>query len=304
MSFSITKLKLAKCEDRTVLASNINNPEALIKPSLGKEYYSYNFNFFVDWNRTPYEIKPVFWITRLLRYKVDFSKISNSDILNAFNENGGQEYLKNLNEVLGSYGKIECVLLGEREGYKVNSMSPYWKIDIDNNIETNNVNHLSKLIFKSRGGEAPMGSKGLIYGTSDIECYLSKTGNNYPGDCDSLISKDGKVAAIIEFKKHTLDDDISNHLAGKYYSQGKDIRKYEALFALGRMFNNSPPVIILYFSTKQRVFRLQCVDASEGNWLVKSDSSNIFFKDKRHYKSLLHEHLSTTFLNIGSTYGI
>ena len=114
-------------------------------------------------------------------------------------------------------------------------------------------------IQKHSGGPVWVGSKGLTYGTSAIECMLSKTKAAYPGDADAVIADDkGAVKCVIEYKKHTLDDNIGNHLVNRYYAD-KDKRKYERLDLLVTHYRNyaNIPFVVFYYSTRVPVIRLQ-----------------------------------------------
>ena len=63
------------------------------------------------------------------------------------------------------------------------------------------LSEFKELIKSHSGGPVSIGSKGLIYGTSRLECSLSKTDSLYPGDADLLLlNEDNKAVCILEFK--------------------------------------------------------------------------------------------------------
>ena len=94
------------------------------------------------------------------------------------------------------------------------------------------INNFQQKIKEYSGGPVSIGSKGLIYSTSTLECFLSKTNSLYPGDVDMLLlDADNNVLAILEYKKHNLSTPISEERLSKYYPE-KDARKYNRLAIL------------------------------------------------------------------------
>ena len=121
---------------------------------------------------------------------------------------------------------------------------------------------LMGLIRKHSGGPVRVGRKGLIYGTSRLECLLSKTDAAWPGDVDALLvdsASNFDAKAIFEFKKCTnrarvafCDERLEN-----YYPY-PDKRKYDRLAYLGeRMSTGSTlPINIVFYSNQAEERRL------------------------------------------------
>ena len=100
------------------------------------------------------------------------------------------------------------------------------------------------------GGPTRIGSKGLKFSKTELECFLSKTDAVWPGDADMVLVNNGNEGiAILEFKKHTLDAKIEEHMFVRYYPK-PDGRKYDRLALLRDSMNNSIPIIIIYYPTK------------------------------------------------------
>lgn len=87
---------------------------------------------------------------------------------------------------------------------------------------------LKEAIERRRGKKWRIGGKGLTYATSSLEKYLSSTLYMWPGDCDSLVVRDGKPVAVLEWKKHRLSDDIGDHSFDAYKGDS-DRMKWQAL---------------------------------------------------------------------------
>src|SRR5690606_11551333 len=77
------------------------------------------------------------------------------------------------------------------------------------------------------GGPVRIGNKGLIYGTTSLECHLSTTDALWPGDVDSVLwsEVENKAVALLEFKKHTMDSRLDDENVQKYMH--KDRRKWQ-----------------------------------------------------------------------------
>ncbi|HAX97429.1 MAG TPA: hypothetical protein DCY12_00665 [Candidatus Atribacteria bacterium] len=287
----IRELFLAECENRKKIAETKIDPMIWIKKGLSDNYSVMSFQFFVDWNKNPYEVTGPLWVSFLVEASkgINFEEISSQEIIEVYKKTN----ISNLLEKLTIFSNrlktsAECILLSEMEVNEISESNPVWIVTQTENKEGShfikkiNLKKLSSKIKENRKGSASLGSKGLIYGTSAIECWLSKTPNLYPGDCDCLIFYNDIPVSIIEFKKHTLKTPISNNLANKYYPI-PDGRKYDSLFALKKKidasFNLDIPFSIVYFSTKFNGYRVQVIEKGNNALNIVSDTKDLDYKN-------------------------
>lgn len=256
--------KLAKCSDRTKY-SKINNkygdPSEWFSNEKLSEYQlsSISFDFFVDWSKNPPIITPIFWIKKILTDKFSYADFLN-DLHNNIEKSFTNTELSIFKSILTIYKcKIQLVIFNDEQDWK-NSNSQIILVDIKTTHENNlkysssiiKIKDLMNLIKTYSGGEVKIGGKGLIYGTSKLECILSKTDSLYPGDIDCLLFDEHlNPMAIVEYKKHNLDEDISSQSLTRYYPN-PDGRKYDRLFLLKKFLDNSGfniPILCLYYPT-------------------------------------------------------
>jgi len=131
------------------------------------------------------------------------------------------------------------------------------------------LSEFKELIKSHSGGPVSIGSKGLIYGTSRLECSLSKTDSLYPGDADLLLlNEDNKAVCILEFKKHTLSSPISEQCFTNYYPR-PDGRKYKRLALLrdylASKSNSRILFFVLYYPTQTYIEQQWKLEIIEGN---------------------------------------
>ncbi|MDZ7362714.1 MAG: hypothetical protein ONB46_18600 [candidate division KSB1 bacterium] len=109
-------------------------------------------------------------------------------------------------------------------------------------------------IRKLRGDRVPLGPGGLVYSTSSLECFLSKTADFWPGDADAVLV-DGKnlARAILEFKKHNLDTPIENQTLQNY--RDRDKLKYQSLGLLHDRLQAAAtlPILLVYYPTQSHI---------------------------------------------------
>lgn len=283
----IAPLQQALCTDRSKV-TNGPDPSNWIVPSLPAGWRLQSFHFFVNWNNTPPTVDDRIWITRLLRFgqwdRLD--NINDSDVLQLFCNSFLRQEFESL-EQAGALCKFElsAILLPEIPVAEINEATFVWVIfrGEDRNFRCGraNVQLLKDSIQRHSGGPVRVGRKGLTYGTSAVECYLSSTDAAFPGDADAVIVDDNnQIRGIVEYKKHTLDAPMNEHLATRYYPT-PDGRKYQRLQALatrcGHALSNSIPLIILYYSTKEPVIRLQEIGTMDvSKMTISRDSGDIF----------------------------
>lgn len=118
---------------------------------------------------------------------------------------------------------------------------------------------LKTIIQQRSGGPIRVGRKGLRFGTSRLECYLSHTDAAWPGDADLVVYDAGsscQPTAIIELKKHTRHSTLPflEQRLENYYPK-PDGRKYDRLIALANHLSdrNVVPIFVLYYSTAPSV---------------------------------------------------
>jgi hypothetical protein len=286
MSVQVTTLFQAKCDDRSVVTLIGVDPMRWIEKALERNTKSVSFHFFMNWNANPCHVVGPLWLTHLVKASNPdkVTTISDDAVLAAFNQAGCWSRLQDLISLANRLStSAESILLGEIDTRLLSGESPSWLVSLNDeikqggHIERITLDGLSKRINSIRGGEASLGSKGLIYGTSAVECWLSKTRNLFPGDCDSLIVKDGCPVALLEMKKHTLSTPISGNLASKYYPK-PDGRKYDSLFALKRhiedAFGYEIPLAVVYYATRFPAFRVQVLQKTQFSIQALRDSGD------------------------------
>ncbi|MFM5460411.1 hypothetical protein [Aeromonas veronii] len=282
----IAPLQQALCSDRCQV-TNGPEPSDWIVPSLPVGWHLLSFHFFVDWRHTPPAVADRIWITRQLR--LDFGEtldsIQNADVLEAFRRSVLLQEFEILERAaVACKHKVSVILLPEIPVPEISDDTFIWVIY--RGIEglfccaKHNVLQLKFKIQQHSGGPVKVGAKGLRFGTSALECYLSSTDAAFPGDADAVIVDDNdQIRGIVEYKKHTLDVPINQHLATKYYPY-PDGRKYQRLQALTTRCRDSLPnpipLIILYYSTKSPVIRLQEISTMDASKMtISRDSGDI-----------------------------
>jgi len=196
------------------------------------------------------------------------------------------ETYRELVGLLGHYGQeISTILLPEIPPDQITEETPVWVLR-GTELESLRINlkTLMERIKGHSGGPIRMGRKGLNFGTSAIECYLSKTDSVFPGDVDSVVVDErNRIRGVIEYKKHTLADHIENHLIASYFY--KDKRKYERLLALTHYYstesNLNVPLIIFYYASNSVSTRLQLLQSIEHDTpVICQDSGNLDSRTK------------------------
>lgn len=248
---------LARCCDRSDMAKVnpvIGEPQQYINNNLLRQLglVGISFDFFIDWKnllfnrevwiKLPYRGArlPDAELISLLRKQdrlvdlVKFSKYNNLSV-SAMIFNDYQDWSDLQSFVINAYWSSDYI---NKNGLLINDLP---------------INEIKNRIIKMSGGKIKIGEKGLIFGTSRLECYLSRTDALWPGDVDLLIysSRDFSPLAIIEYKKHTKNSKISfdNQNIKNYYPQ-PDKRKYDRLIYLSNQLALRPiPIYIFYYST-------------------------------------------------------
>ncbi|ECG8589557.1 hypothetical protein FNI11_07290 [Salmonella enterica subsp. salamae] len=286
----IAPLQQALCADRCQITRG-PEPGNWIVPSLPDGWRLLSFHFFVDWRQTPPIVADRIWMTRQLRFEAgdSFDTINDEKILRQFYAGPTNRDFEDLERACAPCGHVvSTILLPEIPVTDIHDHTPVWAIDRRQNgdlrIIRGVVQHLKNAIQHHSGGPVHVGNKGLTYGTSAVECYLSRSDAAFPGDADAVIvDAQNQIRCIIEYKKHTLNAPIGQHLAGRYYPH-PDGRKYQRLEALAARCRNalsSPvPLIVLYYSTRTPVIRLQEIGNLNATGItIKRDSNDMRIHD-------------------------
>jgi len=226
-------------------------------------------------------------MTRQLGFYSDVNllNIDGADILNIFNLSSAKREFDDLEIISSGYGyNTTAVILPDIPVAAISDEMPVWIIAKSggayNRVKQITISNLKSAIQRHSGGPVRVGSKGLTYGTSAVECYLSKTDAAFPGDADAVIvDMQNRVRCVIEYKKHTLQEPIGEHLMTKYYPR-PDGRKYQRLVALAKRYKYFPdqsvPLVVFYYSTRQPVIRLQEIGSlDEHSATIIRDSGDI-----------------------------
>lgn len=250
----LNKVRLAKCFNRNETSRTneiYGSPDDWFsnKNLNNFDLYGLSFDFFINWNNKPATLTPKAWIKKILNKNYSFNEIV-VNIENIIIDELGLEYCEFLkNFSIKNKIDIEILIFNDENDWSDKNSKLLLVNIADFNYQIINISTFKSLIKDYSGGPIKIGSKGLKYGTSNLECYLSTTDSLYPGDVDLLIvDKEYNVQCILEFKKHTLDTDISEQKLSNYYPS-LDARKYHRLLILKDYFNTDIPLIIIYYPT-------------------------------------------------------
>lgn len=288
MAQVLTRPKLARCDNRYQLAKvnpQVGEPERWLTPQvLGAfGYVGISFDFFVNWStlRCADEV----WIKRI------------SSIDTAQLDRAGAEYIKQAAASMGddlyaihdfahSYGLLAFYRIFRDSVDWASVPEAILRAEITDtglgHLKLQSLQEVMDAIRLLSGGPVTMGYKGLMYGTSTLECYLSGTNALWPGDVDSVLWNPltKKAVAILEFKKHTLSSPIGDQCLSNYYPR-PDGRKYNRLALLRNRLGKHIPLIIVYYPTDTRhdTIKLERV-SGEYSTLTSSASRTINYKGK------------------------
>lgn len=282
----ITPLQQASCADRNSVSRG-PEPSDWIAPSLPVGWRLFSFHFFVDWNHSPPHLANRVWMTRQVRFEheSEMAKELKSDLFSLFDQSEDRRYFEDLERICTNYRHdLSAILLPDIPVSVITEQTPVWVIrrikNEDLKVRKYSVNNLKNAIQFHSGGPVNVGKKGLTYGTSAVECFLSGSDAAFPGDADGILVDDqNQVRCVIEYKKHTIGDALDNHLINRYYPS-RDGRKYKRLEALRSHYeyvNQFPtPLVMLYFSTREPVIRLQEIGRLNDDSVdIRRDSGNI-----------------------------
>jgi len=257
---------LARCDDRAV-APKVHPTSGSVENWFSDEIlrrhqlFGLTFDFFANWSLSPPAITPVIWIKKVLSSNHDYAYvIANLDFIMI--SELGESYL----DLIRSFGSnhnltIQFILFKDNLDWSLDS-SELLIIQLNNRKLSDTIFKVEKVVIvdlkaqirQYSGMPINIGKKGLTFGTSNLECYLSCTNCVYPGDVDLILLNSKKQPiAIVEFKKHTLSSSIPEQKLANYYPK-PDARKYNRLSILKDYLSGKYPkipMLNLYYPTPQ-----------------------------------------------------
>ncbi len=260
---------LALCTDRSRLAqenSVIGGPDNWLTDNVLNQFgaIGVGFDFFINWNTTGLDRN--IWIKRPINTGLIKSIDSMPDdqiaeILRADSKFTNLVRFSSANNLTTS-----AIIFDDSQNWHAESASAihaFWPRDATLRhglvIDRIRRSDIETLIREKSGGPVNIGSKGLIYGTSCLECTLSTTDALWPGDADLVVcEKNGlKPLAILEFKKHTSKSTLTfdQQGLGNYYPY-PDGRKYNRLALLSEQLaqHQRVPLFVVYYSVLPNEF--------------------------------------------------
>lgn len=271
---------LAKCNNRTSMPQShptSGTPEEWFSNEilLPFDLYGISFDFFVDWRKN--QLTPIIWIKRILNPEFTYTNVV-EHLEEAIVKEFGQDFLTRLISFANIY-KFQVQFIIFRDDFDwIKETSEILIVTLSTNKDNVflysssivSIEQFKELIQKYSGGPIQVGTKGLIYGTSRLECYLSGTDSLYPGDVDLVILNiENLPGGIIELKKHTLFTLISDQKLSNYYPT-PDGRKYNRLSILKDYLStgkNQVPFFVVYYPTNASFTegRLELLKGKTGN---------------------------------------
>ena len=275
----LNKPLLARCDNRRVRARShpfSGDPEDWLSDTYLGPYglEGFTFDFFVNWSTG--SIPNQLWIKRVIEKSFYPWPITLShDISNAIYQCDGEKRVRNLCAFADRYDMSCHYFLFKESLDSRHPPAPIIEVTFDGSgsvvsVQEVELSILMARIQQLRGGRASVGSKGLTYGLTSLECFLSKTSALWPGDADLvLVDSSFTPLAIIEFKKHTLNSPISDQRLANYYPT-RDPRKYDSLALFRDYLNGSAsalPIIVVYYSIKPSFsqVKLECIEGAAGS---------------------------------------
>jgi len=247
---------LARCDNRNVFSPEnplIGGPADWLSElrKLRSDSICTSFDFFVDWSVNPITVSGEFWFKFPISYDGDLSCVEDEVLRHVLRCNSDFVALAKLCKETGHEAK--AILFKDTDEYSVDTPIVLFSYDGKNGSSCCKETRIKELkidIQKLSGGPIRIGAKGLIFGTTRLECYLSKGDALWPGDVDLLVYSrtSKKVHAIFEFKKHTRSARAEFEEQDFFlYYPNPDGRKYDRLLSLANSFNNDVPVFLVFY---------------------------------------------------------
>lgn len=232
---------------------------------------SFSFDFFVNWETNRF--------VRTIWFKRFFDKSINgfigrhewkSIIEQYLVAHEGEEQLQNLYNFCEEQKLHADFLIFNEYNWNVNEKIIYARLKSSNSffIKAITLNELKLKIRQGTGRPFYIGDKGLIYSTSKLECYLSRTDTPYPGDADILLKNNDRYGfKLIEFKKHNLNTSITSQQLSNYFPH-PDGTKYRRLNLLSNYLPNTQ-LYTLYYTTDDRFETKLELNSYSGDGLIQ-----------------------------------
>ena len=266
---------LARSDDRRVLPKThpyAGAPEDWFSDAAldGTGLFGISFDFFVNWRTGA--LSPELWIKRIVAPAFQPWPCGDAAVWQQLLEQcDGAEPLRRLGAFAQRRGlRMTCQLFKESSQWTKQMPLVSAALDADGQVRRADVKPLSDLMAEIRalsGGPVQIGRKGLLYSTSTLEGYLSRTDALWPGDAD-LVLVDGQSVpqALLEFKKHTLETPMSAQGLSNYYPR-PDGRKYDRLAILRDFLAPELPLVVVYYPTRtiHRTVVLERIEGSAGH---------------------------------------
>lgn len=294
---------LARCDNRKSMPQTnpqAGAPEQWLDNNILRtmNLNGFSFDFFIDWANNTFT--PEIW------FKVIYTQGGECTIeqfIQDITDCCSWQYFYNLYEFSQRIGSdFYFILFNDEQNWSDNNSFLY-KVKLtrnNNNYTIDSFNRLTINDFKQNiinlsGGPIQIGSKGLMYGTSRLECHLSHTTSLYPGDADLILTNTNhEPIAILEFKKHNLDTNMENENIHNYYPS-RDKRKYDRLAIMQNYISQmgfNVPLLVLYYPTKtmHTKWKLEQIEYQNDNFTVTG--SELFplpvIDNEENYRTVLH----------------
>lgn len=217
-----------------------------------RSFFGVSFDFFVNWKNNT--ISNEFWVKRIVKTEYTPWPLIDKGILQQkIYDCDGIEYVRVLSRFASKYNvNLKYHLF--KESNRWNDEMPIVSVIFNNTGEVSQVTEkkisdLKEDIRLLSGGPISIGKKGLIYSTSTLKGYLSRTDAAWPSDADLVVlDKALNPVVLLEYKKHTLNTPIKDQQLSNYYPY-PDKRKYDRLAILRNFLGNGTPFINIYYPT-------------------------------------------------------
>lgn len=275
----------ARCDDRRRTVAAAGELEKAFQDS-GARSDDLSFHYFVNYALPEPRCEGPLWMRWTLHDvpHLVVEDISEDEVLGALQRSGELSALSRLDGLtksLGTYAR--GVVLPEVDPAGISNETPVWSVRVvagDATVQRKTVAELRDAMLRVNPAGAQLGAKGLTYGMSAVECWLSQTATIFPGDCDLLMHVSESMRAIVEFKRHNINEPISAHFAARYYPR-PDGRKYDGLFLLRDRLEDDlaerVSVVIVYFAPGQRKARWQVIERGNARLEVAAESDEVAY---------------------------
>lgn len=255
---------LALCSDRTRLAKEnpkISGPDFWMPIVAAKteNLCTVSFDYFINWQNL--RLDRDFWLKCPINTSIipNWKDLAENEISTLLRQHEPFRTLVSFSDA--NNASASAIIFDDTQNWGSSDSKiivAHWpKDEITGKGLAVSIIHLENIkdtIRSKSGGPIEIGQKGLIYGTSRLECFLSTTNSLWPGDADLVICEKFSMRplALIEFKKHTEKSSIKfqDQRLSNYYPT-PDRRKYDRLSLLSEQINPASKVKLftVYYST-------------------------------------------------------